>query len=59
MNWQHLDRDLGVRTYRNQLIFSRRLQVFQNPDVDPLTPEWQGENAIDMGDGTATDTVWA
>jgi protein-glutamine gamma-glutamyltransferase len=53
MNWQHLDRDLGVRTYRNQLDFlPGDCRYFKNPDVDPLTPEWQGENAIDMGDGT-------
>ncbi len=24
---------------------------FRNPDVNPNTPEWQGENAVDMGGG--------
>lgn len=27
-------------------------RYFDNPDVSPLTPEWQGENAIDLGNGT-------
>ena len=26
-------------------------RYFNNPDVDPLTPEWQGENAIDLSGG--------
>ena len=26
-------------------------RYFNNPDVDPLTPEWQGQNAIDLSGG--------
>lgn len=27
------------------------IRYVKNPDVNPLTPEWQGENIVDMGDG--------
>ena len=53
MNWHHLDRlllDVGLmKKYPLYLPGDRR--YFANPDVDPLTPEWQGENVIDL-DGT-------
>lgn len=53
MNWMHLDSDLGVTTYRNLTdYFPGDCRYFKNPDVDPMTPQWQGENAIDLGDGT-------
>ena len=53
MNWQHLDRDLGIATHRNQRDYlPGDCRYFRNPDVDPETPQWQGENAIDLGDGT-------
>lgn len=52
MNWQHLDNNLGVSSLK---VVSDYLpgdcRYFKNPDVDPLTPEWQGENTIDLGDG--------
>lgn len=52
MDWQHLDSDLGIYTYRNEGGYlPGDCRYFKNPDVDPLTPEWQGENAIDLGDG--------
>lgn len=53
MNWHHLDgrlQDAGnMFTPRDYLPGDRR--YFNNPDVDPLTPEWQGENTIDLGNG--------
>lgn len=52
MNWQHLDSDLGIRTEKDLPdYFPGDCRYFKNPDVDPLTPEWQGENVIDLGDG--------
>lgn len=52
MDWQNLNPNLGVRSYNNvpdQL--PGDCLYFKNPDVDPLTPQWQGENVIDFGDG--------
>lgn len=52
MNW-HYDRDLGVEYYKNISDYlPGDCRYFKNPDVDPRTPQWQGENAIDLGDGT-------
>ncbi len=53
MNWKQLDSDLGVRTHSNVLAsIPGDCMYFKNPEVDPLKMEWQGENAIDLGDGT-------
>ena len=53
MNWNQIDRNLReVGTMSKQADFlpgDRR--YFSNPDVDPTTPEWQGENVIDLGNG--------
>jgi len=50
MDWQNLDGNLKVNTYRKPPdFFPGDCRYFKNPDVDPLTPEWQGENAIDLG----------
>lgn len=50
MDWQNLDGKLKVNTYRNPTDFlPGDCRYFKNPDVDPLTPEWQGENAINLG----------
>lgn len=50
MNWHHLDpllREIGLmKKYPFYPPGDRR--YFANPDVDPLTPEWQGENVIDL-----------
>lgn len=52
MDW-HYDRDLGVDYHRNISDYlPGDCRYFKNPDVDPKTPQWQGENAIDLGDGT-------
>lgn len=53
MDWQHLDPQLGLQHYRNLPdYFPGDCRYFKNPDVSPITPEWQGENAIDLGNGT-------
>lgn len=50
MNWQHLDSDLGIVDYMNVADYlPGDCRYFKNPDVDPLNPEWQGENVIDLG----------
>ncbi len=50
MNWQHLDSDLGIVDYMNAADYlPGDCRYFKNPDVDPLNPEWQGENVIDLG----------
>lgn len=50
MDWQNLDGKLKVNTYRNPPdFFPGDCRYIKNPDVNPLTPEWQGENAIDLG----------
>lgn len=53
MNWQHLDKDLGISSYDSvNDYFPGDCRYFKNPDVDPLTPEWQGENVFDLGNGS-------
>jgi protein-glutamine gamma-glutamyltransferase len=54
MNWNDIPsplRGIGVMHHRSDYLPGDR-QYFANPDVDPKTPEWQGENVIVMGDGT-------
>lgn len=51
MNWRYLDTDLGIRYYDNVPDFLLGdCLYFKNPDVDPKTPQWQGENAIVLDD---------
>jgi protein-glutamine gamma-glutamyltransferase len=52
MNWQHIDRDLAIQdssSAADQLPGDAR--YFINPDVNPVTPEWQGENVFYLGNG--------
>ncbi len=52
MDWKYLDVDLGVRTYRGvKNSLPGDCLYFKNPDVNPDTPEWQGENAIELLNG--------
>lgn len=53
MDWKYLDDDLGIGTFMNPGDYlPGDCRYFKNPDVNPETPEWQGENVIDLGDGT-------
>lgn len=50
MDWQNLNGNLKVTTIRKPAdYFPGDCRYFKNPDVNPLTPEWQGENGIDLG----------
>ncbi|WP_446898466.1 protein-glutamine gamma-glutamyltransferase [Clostridium sp. LBM24168] len=52
MNWQNIDRNLGLTTVDNvENPLPGDCRYFRNPQVSPLTPEWQGENVIDLGQG--------
>lgn len=47
----HADPDLGINS-QSDLFFPGDIVYFNNPDFNPLTPEWRGENAVVLGDGT-------
>ncbi|MDD3767026.1 MAG: protein-glutamine gamma-glutamyltransferase [Eubacteriales bacterium] len=53
MNWHDIDKNLReVGRMRKPAIYlpgDRR--YVKNPEVNPLTPQWQGENLIDLSDG--------
>lgn len=53
MNWHKIDKVLQevgfMQSTKDYLPGDRR--YFKNPDVNPETPEWQGENVIDLGQG--------
>lgn len=52
MNWRQIDELMGVTTYRRLPDYvPGDCRYFRNPDVNPLTPEWQGENTIELGNG--------
>ncbi|HHW46207.1 MAG TPA: protein-glutamine gamma-glutamyltransferase [Clostridiales bacterium] len=53
MNWHYLDpklREIG-QIHKTSTFLPGDRVYFTNPDVDPKTPELQGENAIDLGGG--------
>ncbi|MGV8982749.1 protein-glutamine gamma-glutamyltransferase [Clostridium sp.] len=51
MNWHYIDsllEDVGILEKHSDYLSGDR-RYFYNPDVNPVTPEWQGENVIDLG----------
>ena len=44
-DWQY-DQDLDLRTYEGTDFLPGDCVYFKNPDHDPQTPQWQGENVI-------------
>ncbi len=51
MDWKYLDKDLGVRSFKNVDSLPGDCLYFQNPEFNPDTPEWQGENVIQLING--------
>ncbi|MEX1028815.1 MAG: protein-glutamine gamma-glutamyltransferase [Paenibacillaceae bacterium] len=42
----HYDADLRLKVTEGRTINPGDVVYFRNPDVNPLTPQWQGENAV-------------
>jgi len=52
MDWKYLDKDLGLRSHAHLADYlPGDCRYFMNPDVNPKTIEWQGENAIQLKNG--------
>jgi protein-glutamine gamma-glutamyltransferase len=54
MNWHHIDpllKSVGLMATTSGFLPGDR-RYFKNPDVNPETPEWQGENVIMLGSDT-------
>lgn len=52
MDWAYLDRDLALTDVIDAAdLLPGDARYFKNPDVNPVTPEWQGENAYYLGGG--------
>jgi len=53
MNWHYIDNlleDAGYLEKRSDYLQGDR-RYFSNPDVNPVKPEWQGENVIELANG--------
>ncbi len=48
----HADPDLGLTSNYTDRFLPGDVVYFKNPDFDPQTPQWRGENAVILGDGT-------
>lgn len=48
----HADSDLGLKAYHTRDFIPGDVVYFNNPDFDPERPQWRGENAVVLGDGT-------
>ncbi|MBS4197501.1 protein-glutamine gamma-glutamyltransferase [Lederbergia citri] len=48
----HFDPDLGIHTIHTEQFLPGDVVYFNNPDVDPDTSWWRGENAVVLEDGT-------
>ncbi|MGG3448732.1 protein-glutamine gamma-glutamyltransferase [Domibacillus aminovorans] len=48
----HADPDLGITSNYTGHFLPGDVVYFKNPDFDPQTPQWRGENAVILGDGT-------
>ncbi|MFY4775431.1 protein-glutamine gamma-glutamyltransferase [Metabacillus sp. RGM 3146] len=47
----HSDDDLGIHTSRGNNFLPGDVLYFNNPDFNPETPQWRGENVIDLSGG--------
>src|SRR5690606_11785293 len=45
----NVDRDLGLTTLPESRFIPGDILYFDNPEVDPSMPQWQGENVVYMG----------
>lgn len=48
----HADPDLGITPIYTTHYLPGDVLYFENPDFNPQTPYWRGENAVVLGDGT-------
>lgn len=49
-DWRY-DKDLQLSTIPTNTFLPGDILYFDNPDHNPLTPQWQGENAVYLGAG--------